>query len=277
LNQGLSLDRVECARNAGVFILLRILIGSFIFFSLNTIFYVPAEGMLPAIQSVKANVFFFILIVIALVPLSFISIVNGFPLNNALTTVNENLSLGAQRLRMIEGLVFIAGMILLIAEIPIFYQVLLVSLVLFSLHLIIVGYLVFRSGYLSRVVGILLISGGLIGYLFHAIAGLFVPSLVWVSTIGVAFAIIMEICLAIVLIITARRTTFGDPDSKTRVVNILKKLGEATTTEIITEASKASLECRDRVPRTLKVLETDNEVTKRFSKEKKGYVWSLVE
>ena len=46
--------------------------------------------------------------------------------------------------------------------------------------------------------------------------------------------------------------------------------------DIIVEASKASLECKDRVPRTLKALEMDNEVTKRFSNEKKGFVWTLV-
>ena len=276
MNQGLSLERVGCARNAGVFILLRILIGSFVFFFLNTIFYVPSEAMLAAVQSAKPDVLFFIAIVGALVPMSFFDLVIGFPLNNVLTTVNKNLSYRAAQLRMIEALIFIAGMILLIAEIPLFYQVLLIGLVFYAFHLILIGYLVFISGYFSRVVGISLIVGGSIGYLFGSLTGFFVPSLVWLSAIGIVFAIFTEIVLAIVLVITARRTTFGDSDSKTRVIKILKNLGEATTKEIIAEASKASLECRDRVPRTLKALENDNEVSKRFSKEKKGFVWTLV-
>jgi len=277
LNQGLSLERVGCARNAGVFILLRILIGSFVFFFLNTIFYVPSEAMLAAIQSVKADMLLFIAIVGALVPMSFFDLVIGFPLNNVLTTVNKNLSYRAAQLRMIEALIFIAGMILLIAEIPLFYQVLLIGLVFYAFHLILTGYLVFISGYFGRVVGVLLIVGGSIGYLFGSLTGFFVPSFVWLSAIAIVFAIFTEIVLAIALIITAKRTTFSDPDSKTRVIKILKNLGEATTTEIIAEASKASLECRDRVPRTLKALENDNEVSKRFSKEKKGFVWTLVD
>ncbi|MFW9920248.1 MAG: hypothetical protein ACFFED_11655, partial [Candidatus Thorarchaeota archaeon] len=88
--------------------------------------------------------------------------------------------------------------------------------------------------------------------------------------------IISEVILAISLIITAKRTTFGDPDSRSRVRMILKKLGEATTAEIVAEATKDSDECKDRAPRTLREMELENEVTKRFSKEKKGYVWSLV-
>ncbi|MHA1480582.1 MAG: hypothetical protein ACTSQZ_04070 [Candidatus Thorarchaeota archaeon] len=276
MNQGLSLDRVECARNAGVFILLRILIGSFIFWSLGTIFYVPVETMLTTIQTVKANLFYFIVVIIALIPMSFISLVYGLPLNNALTSVNKNLSLYASRLRMVEALVFISSMILLIFEVPIFYQVLLIALILYALHTIIIGYLVFISGFLSRLVGIFLMIGGLAGYFFGSLTGFLMPSLVLYSTIGITFAIISEVILAIVLIHTARNTTFGDDDSKSRVIRILRNLGEATTKEIIVEASKASLECKDRVPRTLKALEMDNEVTKRLSKEKKGFVWTLV-
>jgi len=48
------------------------------------------------------------------------------------------------------------------------------------------------------------------------------------------------------------------------------------TTEIIEESAKVSAECKDRIPEALKALESDNKVTKRLSKEKKGYVWTLV-
>ncbi len=256
--------------------LLRILIGSLIFFSLGAIFYAPVETMLAAIQNVKTNVLFFILLIVALIPMSFISIVNGIPLNNVLTSVNKGISYRAMQLRMLDALILIIGMILLIAEIPFFFQVLLLGLLLYALHLILIGYLVFESGYLNRILGVSLVIGGAIGYLFQSLAGLFVPSLVWLSTIGVAFAIIVEISLAIALIYTAKTTTFDDDDSKTRIVKILRDLGEATTREIIAEATKDSDECKDRAPRTLKAMELENEVTKRFSNEKKGFVWSLV-
>ncbi|MFX0091783.1 MAG: hypothetical protein ACFFBD_08470 [Candidatus Hodarchaeota archaeon] len=40
------------------------------------------------------------------------------------------------------------------------------------------------------------------------------------------------------------------PDPKRTLTMILGKLGEATTAEIIDEASQISHECKDRIPRT---------------------------
>jgi hypothetical protein len=276
MNQELSLDRKGCARNAGVFILVRLGLGSLVFLSLNTIFYVPGEAMLTAAQSVKANVFLFIGVLAALFFMSLFSLIIAFPLNNTLTSVNKELSKVAQRLRWFEVLTFIASMVLLFAEITLFYQVLLVGILIYGLNLIIIGYLVFKSGFLNRLLGILLITGGSLGYLFESLTHTFVPSIVWLSTSGVLVAIIAEVTLAINLVVAAVRVNLESPDTKDRVIRILENLGEATTTEIITEAAKESDECKDRVPSNLIALETDEVVTKRFSKEKKGYVWTLV-
>lgn len=124
--------------------------------------------------------------------------------------------------------------------------------------------------------GIFLIVSGTIGYLMESLIHTFAPSLVWLSTIGVLIAINVEITLAIVLVITAIRMTPDLSDTRTTVIKILTALGEATTAEIMDEASKVSPGCKDRVPRTLTALENDKVVSKRISKEKKGYVWTLV-
>ena len=276
MNEGLSLDRKGCARNSGVFILVRLGLGSLVFLSLNTIFYVPGEAMLTAVQSAKANVFLFIGVLAALFFMSLFSLIIAFPLNNTLTSVNKELSKVAQRMRWFEVLIFIASMVLLFAEIALFYQVLLVGILIYGLNLIIIGYLVFKSGFLNRVLGIFLMIGGSVGYLFQGLTHTFVPSLVSLSTSGVLVAIIAEVALAINLVIAAMQVNLESPDTKDRVIRILENLGEATTTEIIAEAAKESDECKDRVPSNLIVLETDQVVTKRFSKEKKGYVWTLV-
>jgi hypothetical protein len=276
LSQGLALERVECARNAGVFILLRILIGMLIFLALGTIFYIPVEGMLLAIQDIKANLLIFILTIAALILMSFFNLVIAFPLNNSLKQVNTELSWNAARLRMLDFLLFTSAMVLLILEIPIFYQVFLLSLVIYALHLILVGYLIFKSKYISRVLGLLLVVGAISGYLFQVLTGFFAQDLIWLSTIGGEITITIEIALALILIYTARTTTFDDDDSKSRVIKILSAMGEATTAEIVAEASKESGECKDRAPRTLRALESESLVMKRFSKEKKGYVWTLV-
>ena len=275
MNQGLSLERRGCARNSGVFILVRILLGSLVFLSLNAIFYVPGEAMLAAAQSVKANVYFFIGVIAVLFFMSLFSLIIPFPLNNALTSISENLSKIAQRLRQLEVLIFIAAMILLFAEVSFFYQVLLFGIIFFGLHLIIVGYLVFISGYLGQVLGISLIIGGSMGYLLQSVTHTLASDVIWLSTYGVLFAIIAEISLAITLILKALQMDLESPDTKERVFRILERLGEATTIEIIEEASKEADECKDRVPRNLILMEKEEVVTKRLSREKKGYVWSL--
>ena len=276
MNQVLSLDRKGCARNSGVFILVRLGLGSLVFLSLNTIFYVPGEAMIAAVQGVKANVFLFIGVLAILFFMSLFSIFIAFPLNNVFTPVNKDISTWALRLRFIEVLIFIASMVLLFAEVSIFYQVLLFGIIIYGLNLIIIGYLVFISGFLSRVLGILLIIGGSVGYVFQSLTHAFVPSLVWLSTSGVLVAITAEVALAITLIIAAMNVDLESVDTKDRVIRILENLGEATTTEIIAEAAKESDECKDRVPSNLILLENDEVVAKRFSKEKKGYVWTLI-
>ena len=275
MSQGLSLERRGCARNSGIFILVRLALGLLVFLSLNTIFYVPGEAMIAAAQAVKANIFLFIGVIAALFFMSLFSLIIPFPLNNVLTSVNENLSRIAQRLRWIELLIFIVGMIFLFAEIPFFYQVLLLGIAIFGLHLLIVGYLVFISGYLGRVLGIALIIGGSIGYIFQSLTHTLISDAIWLSTYGVIFAIIAEFALAFTLIVKALRMDLESPDTKQRVIRILERLGEATTSEIIEEASKESDECKDRVPRNLILLEQEERITKRLSREKKGYVWTL--
>jgi len=275
MSQGLSLERRGCARNSGIFILVRILLGSLVFLSLNAIYYVPGDAMLSAALNVKANVLLFIGVIVALFFMSLFSLIIPIPLNNVLTSVNKDLSKGAQRLRQIEVIIFMAGMVLLFAEIPFFYQALLLGVVFFGLHLIVVGYLVFISGYLGRVLGISLIIGGSIGYLLESVTHILAPDGIWLSTYGVLFAIVAEVALAFTLIIRAMQMDLESPDTKARVIQILERLGEATTKEIIEEASKESKECKDRVPGNLILLEREEVVTKRLSKEKKGYVWTL--
>ena len=86
-------------------------------------------------------------------------------------------------------------------------------------------------------------------------------------------ALVAEFALAIIFVVTALRIEITDP--RETITMILKDVGEATTAEIIEESSRVSAECKDRIPETLVALENDKLVTKRFSKEKKGYVWTL--
>lgn len=269
MNQELGLSPRECARNAGTFLLIRLALGFLIYFALNAIFPVPSDVMLGAVSIVKGNVFVFIGVLAALFFMALFSLIVSFPMNNVLTSINKGLSKGAQYLRILEWFIFIAGMVLLFTEFSFFVLVLRFGLIFYAAYLVIIGYLVFISGYLNRILGISLIVGGSTGYF---IIGLF-GSLAWVSTVGVLVALVAEFALAIIFVVTALRIEITDP--RETITMILKDVGEATTAEIIEESSRVSAECKDRIPETLVALENDKLVTKRFSKEKKGYVWTL--
>ncbi|MBE0527171.1 MAG: hypothetical protein IH631_09530, partial [Candidatus Thorarchaeota archaeon] len=142
MSQELTLAPRECAQNSGTFVLVRMLLGLLVYFSLSTIFPIPGESMLGAVVGLKANMLLFIGVLAALFFASLFGLFVAFPLNNVLTSVNKDLSKSAMIFRFVEAVLFISGMVLLIAEIPLFNQVLVVGLIFYGLHLIIIGYLV---------------------------------------------------------------------------------------------------------------------------------------
>ena len=65
-------------------------------------------------------------------------------------------------------------------------------------------------------------------------------------------------------------------ESKEKILNILRELGESSTAEVIHSASKLEGRCKDLVPVILVVLEKEKKVSRRISKEKKAIVWSII-
>ncbi|MHA2370491.1 MAG: DUF4386 domain-containing protein [Candidatus Hodarchaeales archaeon] len=275
MNQELSLSRRVCARNAGFAITARLLIALFVFLSLNTIFEVPGEATLTAAQSTKNNGLLFFIVILAILIMSFLTLMAAMALNNVLMSVNKDLSIVAAALRLIEGLFFIISMILLFIDVSAFSLVFLFGQILYAFYLVLVGYLVFKAGYLNRPLGISLVIGGSVGYLVGGLTHLFLPSFEWLFTIGIIVAVLAEFALGILLVVKAVKMTMGRPDPKRTITLLLAEVGEATTAELIDEVSRVSRECKDRVPRTLIALEEENKITKRISKEEKAIVWTL--
>ena len=273
--QEIKLAPRECARNAGLFMLIRMLLGLIIYFPLVAVFPIPQAWMLSNIVSIKTNVFLFIGLIIGIFFTSLFGLVVGFPTNNVMKSVNEKVSVNMMRFRIIENLLFVGGMILLISENPYFHITLGTGLIFYGLSLFLLGYLVFASGYLQRITAIGLMAGGLGGYVPLIATQLIIPSIDWLTTAFAYTAILSEVGLAIIFIVTARKIKETDPVETITV--ILKRVGAATTKEITEEAAKISAECPDRVPETLRELELENRVSKKLSKEKKGYVWFLIE
>jgi hypothetical protein len=230
--------------------------------------------MFGAVTMVKANVFLYIGVLAALFFMILFSIIVAFPLNNVLTSIDKQLSKRAQQARWVEVIFFIPGMVLLFFENPVSIQILFVSFTFYVIYMILNGWLVLESGYLSKVLGASLIVGGVSALLTVGVVHFQEPSLIGVSNIGALCIIIPEFALAFTFLIKALRIDVTDP--RETITMILKELGEATTAEIMDESSHVSAECKDRIPEALSAMEAENRVTKKLSREKKGYVWALV-
>lgn len=82
-----------------------------------------------------------------------------------------------------------------------------IGLVLFAAHLLLVGGLAFRSRFVPRVLGVLLVVAG-IGYLVDGLGTVLVPG----YAAGVAqFTFVGEVVLIVWLLVAGRRTSAGQP------------------------------------------------------------------
>lgn len=59
------------------------------------------------------------------------------------------------------------------------------------------------------------------------------------------------------------------------IIHVLQTIKEGTTAEIITEVSKTSPECIDKILSTLISLSKEGLIKKVISKTKKGFIWVL--
>jgi hypothetical protein len=97
-----------------------------------------------------------------------------------------------------------------------------VGLLFFSLHLLLIGYLAYRSGFMPRVIGLLLVIAGL-GYLADGLGLLLVPG--YALDIAV-FTFAGEVVLIFWLLISGRRLT-ARPDPAGRVELPQKRTAQA--------------------------------------------------
>lgn len=88
------------------------------------------------------------------------------------------------------------------------------SLIVFSVHLLLIGYLGYRSGFMPRIFGILLVVAGL-GYLADGLGGIlipdFSPTFTFVTFVG-------EVALIFWLLISGRRLPEGTIDGVSDVI-----------------------------------------------------------
>jgi hypothetical protein len=130
--------------------------------------------------------------------------------------VNRNVSAMAAWFRVAYAVVFLVGIAQLVVALGLlgdptqalraidtYTAVWNAALVLFAVHLLLIGYLAYRSGFIPRVIGILLVVAGL-GYLTDGFGVVLVPG----YSLNIAqFTFVGEVALMISLLINSRRIT----------------------------------------------------------------------
>ncbi len=170
--------------------------------------------------------------VMALIAVIALDVVVAWALYRVFSPVDRHLSLLAAAFRLVFAAVFLAaighllGALRLLGddaylsvvspdqlraqallEITAFDDLWVVALGLFGIHLLLIGYLAYRSGYAPRLLGVLLAASGL-GYMIDSFGTVLYPG-PWTS-IG-AFTFIGEFLLALWLVIRGPRLTDGEP------------------------------------------------------------------
>lgn len=93
------------------------------------------------------------------------------------------------------------------------------GLILFAVHLLLIGYLAVRSGFMAKLFGILLLAAGG-GYLIDGMGAVLVPA----YSISVAqFAFVGEVALIFWLLVKGRRTIPGQPPEDSVTVDALAR------------------------------------------------------
>lgn len=92
------------------------------------------------------------------------------------------------------------------------------GLFLFGLHLLVIGYLAYRSGYVPRVLGVLLAIAGL-GYVIDSV-GVVLSQGTWTDVSS--FTFIGEFLLALWLVIWGRRITLSESEHTTKAPSVAR-------------------------------------------------------
>ena len=265
-----------CVKIAGIAVIMRLLVGSVLFLLLNSIFMVPRENFSSSMIAVMSNHLLFIVVICLILVMSFLILPLAFAMNNSLKNVQKNLSKTASSIKLIEGFLFIFSIILLFTENGFYKIIFSIDLIFYGIHLLVIGILIIKSGFLNKIIGISLSISGLIGYLTMGFFYLSFDQIGFFLVIFVALAIIIEMAFGFNLILINIQLNRIVPDPKETVIAVLNELGEASTFEIIEILSRRSKECKDRIPKTLITLEKENKIVKKISKERKAIVWSTI-
>ena len=120
-----------------------------------------------------------------------------------LRSVNKNLSLVMSSLRIIYSIIFTIALFN-ISDLTTFYSIWDNGLLIFGIHLLLLGILVYKSQYIPKWLGILVVIASF-GYIIDSVANLF-----GINTMVGMFTFIGEVLFAIWLIVKGRKISVSD-------------------------------------------------------------------
>ena len=160
-----DISQRKAAIVAGFGILILVIAGSYLFLVLNTTLEggIPGDAAVTSAKNIKANGLLFAIVIVIILIMIICNMIVALALYVLLKTVNKDLALLAAVIRFIYAIIFAINMVFLFIEPSSFSYVFLIGQIFYALHMLVLGYLVFKSGYIPRILGVLLIIGGSMG------------------------------------------------------------------------------------------------------------------
>ena len=190
---------------AGLGFLILVIFGSFLFYFLNSTLEggIPGESAVSASKHIINNVSLLGFFIFSLLIMIICNIVIALTLYIIIKPINNRVAFLASFIRFIYTIIFGLTMIILFTEPSLFSYIFLIGQIFYAVHMIILGYLVFKSDYIPKILGLLLIIGGTMGYLIEVLTYFIFQDYLWIASIGIIVAVITEIAFAIWLLIKA--------------------------------------------------------------------------
>jgi hypothetical protein len=207
-----DISQRKVVKIAGLGYLIIIIAGFFAFSVLSTLL-VPGDAAKTA-KNIEANQGLFRVMIISFLIMVMFDVVVGLALYVILKPVNNKLSLLAVIFRLIQAIFIAISMVYLLIEPLLFNDVYLIGQIFFALYLLVLGYLVWKPSYIPRILGILLIIGGVLGYLLESLIYFFFPDYVAIAIPGLVVGTIAEISLSLWLLLRGdkipEKTNYGE-------------------------------------------------------------------
>lgn len=204
---------------SGLALLTMVIAAPFAFMTLTEKLIVPGDAAMT-VSNILANVGQFRVAIAAFLLVTLCDLLVAWGLYELLKQVNQGLSMLAAWLRVMHATIFACSVVFLLLILqfmsakddlqvfdpkPLHAMVLplsqafnygyLIGQMFFAFHLMVLGYLAIKSGFVPKLLGILLFIGGTIGYLIDSSCKLFIPDLAVLAYPGLAVGTVAEIWL----------------------------------------------------------------------------------